>query len=241
MPYNIVEEETEMKTIGMIGGTSWESTIEYYRILNETVKERLGGLHSAKCLMYSVEFQEISDLMHAGDWKSVSLRMQEYAEILKGGGADFVIICSNTLCVTAPEIEKNIGIPIHSIADAVAQEIKHQGMRKVGFIGTKYVMEDSYYRNTLKNKYGIETVIPDKEDREVINSIIFDELCIGIIKDSSRETYKKIISKLQKEGAEGIILGCTEIPLLIKQEDVNIPVFDTLVIHAVSSVDLALK
>jgi len=229
-----------MKTIGIIGGVSWESTVEYYRILNETVNKKLGGLHSAKCLIYSVEFQEITDLMQAGDWKAISVQMQEIASILKSGGADFLIICSNTLAAPAPEIEKNIGMPVHSIAEATAKEILGMKLKKIGLLGTKYTMEGDYYRNTLY-KYGIETVVPEKEDREAINSIIFDELCLGILKESSREIFRNIISKLQSKGAEGIVLGCTEIPLLVKQEDVSIPVFDTLTIHAVSAAELALE
>ena len=229
-----------MKTIGIIGGVSWESTVEYYRILNETVNKKLGGLHSAKCLIYSVEFQEITDLMQTGDWKAISVQMQEIASILKSGGADFLIICSNTLAAPAPEIEKNIGIPVNSIAEATAKEIHGMKLKKIGLLGTKYTMEGDYYRNTLY-KYGIETVVPEKEDREAINSIIFDELCLGILKESSREIFRNIISKLQSKGAEGIVLGCTEIPLLVKQEDVSIPVFDTMTIHAVSAAELALE
>ena len=229
-----------MKTIGIIGGVSWESTVEYYRILNETVNKKLGGLHSAKCLIYSVEFQEITDLMQTGDWKAISVRMQEIASILKSGGADFLIICSNTLAAPAPEIEKNIGMPVHSIAEATAKKILGMKLKKIGLLGTKYTMEGDYYRNTLY-KYGIETVVPEKEDREAINSIIFDELCLGILKESSKEIFRNIISKLQSKGAEGIVLGCTEIPLLVKQEDVIIPVFDTMTIHAVSAAELSLS
>lgn len=230
-----------MKTIGLIGGVSWESSIEYYRILNETVKEKLGGLHSSKCLMYSFEFQNVVNLLQAGDWETLSALMQEAASILKTGGADFLVICSNTLCKPAPEIEKNIGIPVHSIADAVAHKIQSMGMKKVGLIGTKYVMEGAYYKNTLQDKYGIEPIIPEENERELINTIIFEELCLGIIKQSSKDICKDILTKLQLKGAEGIILGCTEIPLLIKQEDVSIPVFDTLRIHAVTAVELALS
>lgn len=229
-----------MKTIGIIGGTSWESTVEYYRILNETVKEKLGGLHSAKCLMYSLEFQEISDLMQAGEWNTISVQMQKTANILKSGGADFLIICSNTLGTPGPEIEKNIGIHVHSIAEAASEEILKMKLKKVGLLGTKYTMEGNYYKDTL-GKYGIETIIPEIEEREAINSIIFDELCLGILNESSKDTFKGIISQLQSKGAEGIVLGCTEIPLLVKQEDVSIPVFDTMTVHAISAVELALK
>lgn len=230
-----------MKTIGLIGGTSWESSIEYYRILNETVKERLGGLHSAKCIMHSVEFQEVVDLMQAGDWDSITRLFQSIAEALKSNGADFLVICSNTLNQTASDIEKVTGMPVLGIADAVAVRIRSLGMKKVGFLGTKYAMEGDYYKNALQDKYGIEQLIPEKEDRETIDAIIFQELCLGIIKRSSKDTVLGIISKLQEKGAEGIILGCTEIPLLIKQEDVGIPVFDTLAIHAVASVDMAME
>lgn len=230
-----------MKTIGLIGGTSWESSIEYYRILNETVKERLGGLHSAKCIMHSVEFQEVVDLMQAGDWDSITRWFQSIAEALKSEGADFLVICSNTLNQTASDVQKNTGLPVLGIADAVAARIHSLGMKKVGFLGTKYAMEGDYYKNTLQDKYGIEQLIPEKEDREAIDALIFQELCLGVIKQSSRDKVLGIISKLQEEGAEGIILGCTEIPLLVKQEDVGIPVFDTLTIHAVASVDMAME
>ncbi len=229
-----------MRTIGIIGGTSWESSIEYYRILNETVKEKLGGLHSSKCLMYSVEFHEVVDLMQAGDWNSLSVLMQKAAAIVKNGGADFLVICSNTLHRYASEIEENIGITVHGIADATAQEIKKLSIRKVGLLGTKYAMEGDYYKNTLQGKYGIETMIPDKEAREHIDSIIFKELCVGAIKDDSRKYMVDIIDQLHSKGAEAIVLGCTEIPLLIKQKDVSIPVFDTMTIHAISAVEKAL-
>lgn len=229
-----------MKTIGIIGGTSWESSIEYYRILNETVKEKLGGLHSSKCLMYSVEFQEVVDLMQAGDWNSLSVLMQKAAALVKNGGADFLVICSNTLHRHASEIEENIGIPVHGIADATAQEIKKMAIKKVGLLGTKYAMEGDYYKNILQGKHGIETIIPEKEDRELIDSIIFRELCVGMIKDDSRKLVVNVINQLHSRGAEAIVLGCTEIPLLIKQKDVSIPVFDTMTIHAISAVERAL-
>lgn len=230
-----------MKTIGLIGGTSWESSIEYYRILNETVKERLGGLHSAKCIMYSIEFQNIVDLMNAGNWDAISKQYQEIARTLKSDGADFLVICSNTLNQTAAEVEKNTGIPVLSIADTTARKVQNLGMTKVGFLGTKYAMEGDYYKNTLQNKYGIEIIIPEKNDREMIDKIIFEELCLGIIKQASKAVILDIIEKLLSKGIESIILGCTEIPLLIKQEDVSIPIFDTLTIHAVAAVDLALE
>jgi len=230
-----------MKTIGLIGGTSWESSIEYYRILNETVKDKLGGLHSAKCLMNSVEFQEVVDLMQSGNWEALSILMQSAARVVKNGGADFLLICSNTLHRYASAIEESIGIPVHGIADAAAHEIKKTGLQKVGLLGTKYAMEGDYYKNTLQGRYGIETIIPGKDDRERIDSIIFKELCVGVINDDSRRILVDIINQLHSKGAEGIVLGCTEIPLLIKQKDVNIPVFDTMTIHATSAVEKALE
>lgn len=229
-----------MKTMGLIGGTSWESSIEYYRIINEVVKEKLGGLHSSKCLMYSFDFQEIVELMQAGEWEKISGLMQEAARVLKDAGADFIVICSNTMHRAAPDIEKNVGIPVHHIADAAAQVIMKMGLKKVGLLGTKYAMEGEFYRKRLQDRFGLEAIIPDENERCTVNRIIFDELCAGVIKPSSKEIFKDIINGLIGNGAEGIILGCTEIPLLIKQEDVSIPIFDTMTIHAVSAVELAI-
>ncbi len=229
-----------MKTMGLIGGMSWESSIEYYRLINETVKERLGGLHSSKCLMYSVDFQVMVELMQAGDWERISFLLQEAAALLKAAGSDFVVICSNTMHRAVPDIEKNVGIPVHHIADAAAQSILKKDLKKVGLLGTKYAMEGEFYRKRLMDKFGLEAIIPDEGDRCTINRIIFDELCAGVINPASKEIFLTIIDKLIEEGAEGIILGCTEIPLLIKQEDVSIPIFDTMTLHAVSAVELAL-
>lgn len=230
-----------MKTIGMIGGMSWESSIEYYRIVNEAVKEKLGGLHSAKSLMVSVDFAEIEALQHAGDWEAATQAMIEVAQQVEAGGADFVIICTNTMHKMADDVEAAIGIPLLHIADATAEAIKAQGLKKIGLLGTNFTMEEDFYRGRLVKKHGLDVIIPEADDREIVHRIIYDELVLGEIKSESREAYKEIIEKLIAEGAEGIILGCTEIGLLVKEEDSAVPTFDTTTIHAVSAVKYALK
>lgn len=229
-----------MKTIGLIGGMSWESSLEYYRIINETAKLKLGGLHSAQCVMYSVDFQEIVLLQHQNKWEELTNIMINAAEKLKSGGADFIIICTNTMHKMASDIENKVGIKVLHIAEVTGEKIIQKGIRKVGLLGTKFTMEQDFYKGILKEKFNIDVVIPDENEREIIHEIIYNELCKGIINEESKEKYKKIISNLALRGAEGIILGCTEIPLLIKQEDVNIPVFDTTTIHAISAVEFAL-
>ena len=230
-----------MKTIGMIGGMSWESSIEYYRIINETVKEKLGGLHSAKSLMYSVDFAEIEALQHAGRWDKATQAMIEAARHIEAGGADFVVICTNTMHKMANQVEAAIGIPLLHIADATAEAIKAQGLSKVGLLGTKYTMEGDFYRGRLVEKHGLDVLIPEAEDREIVHRIIYDELVLGEIKSESLDAYKRIIEKLIDAGAQGIILGCTEIGLLVKDEDSRVPLFDTTYIHAVSAVEMALE
>jgi aspartate racemase len=233
--------ESFMKTIGMIGGMSWESSIEYYRIINETVKEKLGGLHSARCVMYSVDFAEIEAMQHAGRWEDATQSMIEAARYVEAGGADFVIICTNTMHKMADEVEAAIDIPLLHIADATAQAIKEKGLSKVGLLGTKFTMEGDFYRGRLIQKHGLEVLIPEAEDREIVHRVIYDELVLGETKSESREAYKRIIGKLIAAGARGIILGCTEIGLLVKDEDSHVPLFDTTYIHAVSAVEMALK
>ncbi|OAA93779.1 aspartate/glutamate racemase family protein [Clostridium coskatii] len=229
-----------MKKIGLIGGMSFESTLEYYKIINETVKKTLGGLHSAECILYSVDFNEIEILQHENMWEELSNIMVNAAQSLKKGGADFIIICTNTMHKLAPDIESKVGIKVLHIAEAAGKKIIEKDIKTVGLLGTKFTMEEDFYKKVLKDKFNINVSIPDENDREVIHQIIYNELCKGIIKDPSREKYKKIINKLSLNGAEGIVLGCTEIPLLIKQKDVNIPIFDTTAIHAVSAVEFAL-
>lgn len=229
-----------MKTIGLIGGMSWESTLEYYRIINETIKEKLNKLHSAKIIMYSVDFEEIELLQHKGKWDELGKIMAEIAKTLERAGADFIVICTNTMHKVAQEVEKSVRIPLLHIVDVTAEKIKAQGLKKVALLGTKFTMEDNFYRDRLK-KHGIEAIIPEEEERQIVHDVIFKELCLGEIKESSKEKFKKIIDNLAKKGAEGVILGCTEIPLLIKQEDVGLPIFDTTEIHAKAAVERAIQ
>ena len=229
-----------MKIIGMIGGMSWESSIEYYRIINETVKEKLGGLHSGKSVMYSVDFAEIEAMQHAGRWGEATQAMIEAARHVEAGGADFVVICTNTMHKMADEVEAAIGIPLLHIADATAEVIKSQGLTKIGLLGTRFTMEEDFYRGRLVEKHGLDVIIPEADDRETVHRVIYDELVLGEIKPESREAYKGIIEKLIAAGAQGIILGCTEIGLLVKDEDSRVPLFDTTSIHAVAAVEMAL-
>jgi len=230
-----------MKTIGLIGGMSWESSLEYYRIINETVKEKLGKLHSAKSLMFSVDFDEIQHLQHIGDWNTLTKIMVDAADRLEKGGADFIVICTNTMHRMVNDIEKNVKIPVIHIADATAKKIKEGKIKKVGLLGTKFTMEQDFYKGRLATNHGIDVIIPNDDERNTVHSIIYNELCQGQIKQPSKEQYIKIIEKLKSNGAEGVILGCTEIPLLIKQEDVSIPIFDTTKIHAEMAVEYALS
>jgi len=230
-----------MKKIGLIGGMSWESSLEYYRIINETVKQKLGGLHSAECIMYSVDFDEIEKLQHQGKWEELTQIMIDCAQRLEKAGANLVIICTNTMHKMAGEVESSINIPLLHIADATAEKIKGKGFKKVGLLGTKFTMEEDFYKGRLIDKHAIEVIIPNSEEMQIIHDIIFNELCLGEIKETSKEQYKKIIINLAEKGAEGVILGCTEIPLLIKQEDVEVPLFDTTRIHAEFAVDYAIK
>ncbi len=237
-------EKGPIKTIGIIGGVSWASSIEYYRIMNELVRDRLGGVSSAQILMFSIEFGEFSKqerMADKGDWTLMTQTILNAAQRLKRGGADFIVIASNTLNSLADTIEQEVGLPVLHIADATGAAVRKKGLHTVALLGTKYTMEQPFYRDRLK-KYGIRVVIPSEKERDYINAVIFDELCANRIKRESRDGFKKIIERLRKEeGAEGVILGCTEIPLLIKQEDVAIPVFDTTAIHSEAAVDYSLK
>ncbi|MEH7443804.1 aspartate/glutamate racemase family protein [Bacillus sp. JJ1122] len=229
-----------MKTIGLIGGMSWESSAEYYRIINEEVKKGLGGLHSAKCILYSVNFDEIERCQSQNRWDQAGEILGEAAESLEHAGADFIVICTNTMHKVIAVIQKKTSLPILHIADETADEILNQGLKKVGLLGTKYTMEEDFYTTRIKDQ-NIDILIPDEEERLTINQIIFNELCLGKTVQSSREYFKEVIQKLVVEGAEGIILGCTEIGLLIKQEDVDVPLFDTTLIHALGAVNKALS
>lgn len=229
-----------LKTIGLIGGMSWESTLDYYKIINETVKSELGGLHSAKCLMYSVDFAEIEVLQRENKWEQLTDIMVEAAERLKRGGADFIVICTNTMHKMAGDIESRVGLKVLHIAEVTGEKVVQNGMKKVGLLGTKFTMEQDFYKKVLKENYNIDVVIPDENERETVHKVIYNELCKGVINEGSRKEYIKIINNLALNGAEGIVLGCTEIPLLIKQEDVSIQVFDTTKIHAVAAAEFAL-
>ena len=230
-----------MKTIGMIGGMSWESSLEYYRIINETVKARLGGLHSAKSLLFSFDFEEIEALQMAGDWAQATELMVQAARQLERGGADFVIICTNTMHKMANDVQAAITIPLLHIADATADAIKAQGLSQIGLLGTNFTMEEDFYKGRLEQKFGLEVLVPARPERQVVHDIIYDELCLGITKADSRARYRQIMAGLAAAGAEGIILGCTEIGLLVNQEDSPVPLFDTTVIHAETAVTYALK
>ncbi len=229
-----------MKTIGLIGGMSWESSLEYYRIINETVKEKLGGFHSAKIIMYSLDFEEVEKLQHQGKWDEATELMIDAALRIEKAGADFIVICTNTMHKMAEEVQKRINTPLLHIVDATAEKIKDRGLRKVGLLGTRFTMEEDFYKGRLLRKHGIEVIIPEEEGRRIIHDILYKELCLGKIKKLSKDKFKEIIEDLEAEGSEGIILGCTEIPLLIDQEDFEIPLFDTTRIHAKKAVEYAL-
>ncbi|MBM7603933.1 aspartate racemase [Metabacillus crassostreae] len=229
-----------MKTIGLIGGMSWESSVEYYRLINEMVKEKLGGLHSAKCLLYSVDFDEIERYQAEGDWESAGKALGEVASSLEKAGAEFIVICTNTMHKVIDNIEARINIPVLHIADATANQIQSSNIKTVGLLGTKYTMEQDFYKSRIKSN-GINVLVPDKEERNNVNKVIYEELCLGQIKQSSKDFYKSVIQHLVAEGAEGIILGCTEIGFLVKPEDSEVPLFDTTVIHASEAVNTALK
>ncbi|MFA1820311.1 aspartate/glutamate racemase family protein [Virgibacillus oceani] len=228
-----------MKTIGLIGGMSWESSSEYYRVINEEVKHRLGGLHSAKCILYSVDFHEIETYQSAGEWEQAGQILGEAANALEKAGSDIIVLCTNTMHIVIDLIEKSVSIPVLHIADATAGEINKQGLRKIGLLGTAYTMEQDFYKSRIKAN-NMDVFVPEKSDRDMINKIIFEELCLGEIHASSRAYFQKVIRGLMDKGAEGIILGCTEVGLLIKQEHVGVPLFDTTVIHAIEAVNWAL-
>jgi aspartate racemase len=229
-----------MKVIGLIGGMSWESTAEYYRIINETVKARLGGLHSAKILLYSLNFAEIEKLQREGKWIEATKVMCDAARRVERGGADCLLICTNTMHKMASEVEQAVNIPLLHIADATAREIKKKKIQRVVLLGTKFTMEEDFYKGRLAEKYILEVIIPSEEDRNIINQIIYHELCLGKVKEESKKQFRRIIEQLKAEGAEGVILGCTEISLLIKQQDSPVELFDTTAIHARAAVDFAL-
>lgn len=229
-----------MKTIGLLGGMSWESTVEYYRALNEGVKKALGGLHSAKIVMHSVDFAPLEEYMRNGDWDAIATVLSDAAIGLEKAGADFFLLCTNTMHKLAPEIEQKIDIPLLHIADATAEVLLDNTISTVGLLGTAFTMEEDFYRQRLKSKYGLDVLIPEKDDRQLVNRVVFEELCCGKILEGSKKEYIRIINELTEQGAEAIILGCTEIGLLVKQEDVQIQIYDTTPIHAAKAVQMAL-
>ncbi len=221
-----------MKVIGLIGGMSWESTVPYYRQINATVRERLGGLHSARLVLYSVDFHDIERLQHAGDWQAAGAVLAEAARALQAAGASFLVLCTNTMHNVAPAIEAAVTIPLLHIADPTAAEIKRAGHSTVGLLGTRFTMEQAFYRDRLSVRHGLRVVVPGPEDREAVHRIIYQELCLGVVTAESRGAYRRIIAKLAAQGAQAIILGCTEISLLVTQQDSAVPLFDTTALHA---------
>ena len=229
-----------MKTVGLIGGMSWESTVTYYQLLNEGIKDALGGLHSAKVLLYSVDFFEIEALMSRGEWDEAANQLGNVAARLEQAGADMILICTNTLHKVAPQVQARIGVPLVHIAEAAAEALLSQGITRVGLLGTKYTMTQEFYRDKLVER-GIEVLIPEGDDIDLVNRVIFEELCLGIVKEESRAEYLRVITALQQRGAQGILLGCTELGLIVAKEDVSLPLFDTTEIHAKKALTLALS
>jgi aspartate racemase len=225
----------------MLGGMSWESTASYYKALNEGVKEALGGLHSAKIALYSVDFDEIEKLQHQGDWEKTAQILSEAAKAVEATGADFLLICTNTMHKVADTISSSINIPILHIADATAQRLERDGISRVGLLGTRFTMEQEFYKGRLSDNYGIEVIIPERKERDTVHDVIYSELCLGKILDSSRDEYLKIIDNLYADGAQAVILGCTEIALLIQQQHTAVPLYDTTAIHAEAAVELAVS
>lgn len=229
-----------MKTIGLLGGMSWESTVGYYRAINEGVKNSLGGLHSAKIALYSVDFDSIEKLQHEGDWEETARILSEAAQSVESAGADFLLICTNTMHKVAPQIEKSINIPLLHIADATAEVIVQEGIKTVGLLGTAFTMEQDFYKGRLSENYGLNVLVPESEDRKVVHRIIYQELCLGKIESNSKAEYLRIIDFLSNQGAEAVILGCTEIGMLVNQEDTEIRLLNTTEIHAEKAVERAL-
>ncbi len=229
-----------MKTIGLIGGMSWESTASYYRLINEQVQQRLGGLHSARILLYSLDFAPIERMQAEGDWDGAGMVLAHAARALEAGGADFLLVCANTMHKVAPAIEAAVHLPLLHIADPTAEAVTRAGYARVGLLGTRFTMEDNFYIDRLRERHGLDVLVPDQAEREVIHRVIYDELCLGHLVDASRDAYRQIIARLVERGAEAIILGCTEIALLVHASDASVPLFDTTDLHARAAVDQAL-
>lgn len=230
-----------MKVLGLIGGMSWESTVIYYQLVNRRVREKMGGLHSSRCIIFSFDFAEIESLQAAGNWEEAANLMSQAAASLQRGGAEGIVICTNTMHKLASAVESGGGLPLIHIADATAERIKREGFHRVGLLGTRYTMEQDFYKGRLIEKYGLEVVTPDEPDRDTVHSIIYDELCHGVITEKSLSAYVEIVNRFASTGAQCVILGCTEIGLLLKQDSVSLPLFDTTVIHAEAAADWAMS
>ena len=230
-----------MKTIGMIGGMSWESTVSYYKALNRGVKESLGESHSAKIWLYSVDFAEIKTLQHQGEWQKAAKILSDAAQKIETAGADFLMICANTMHKVAEEVQTEISIPLLHIADVTANALVADGVTKVGLLGTQFTMGEAFYKDRVSEKYGIEVIVPEKPQQEIVHNIIYAELIMGEIKDDSRQRYLEVIEQLQAQGAQAVILGCTEIALLVQQHHTRVPLYDTTELHAAQAIKLALS
>jgi aspartate racemase len=228
-----------MKTIGLIGGMSWESTVPYYRLINEAIKARLGGLHSAKIVLYSVDFHEIEQWQRAGDWDAAGQSLGQVASALQSAGADFLVLCTNTMHKVAPAIEAAVSIPLLHVVDPTASDIRAAGFHKVGLLGTRFTMEQAFYTDRLK-QCGLQVITPDQEHRDIVHRVIYEELCLGVIRDESRDIYRRVMTDLVEQGAQAIILGCTEIAMLVSANDATVPLFDTTSIHARKAAQMAL-
>ncbi len=230
-----------MKTVGLLGGMSWESTVTYYQTINRVVGERLGGLHSAKVLLHSVDFQEIEELQHTNRWSEAGDLLAEAGKRLEGAGADFLVLCTNTMHKVASRVEEAVGVPLLHIADATAVRVAASGISRVGLLGTRFTMEEDFYRGRLQDRHGLEVLVPTPSDRDLVHRVIYQELCLGTISETSREQYRRVVANLVGEGAGGVILGCTEIGLLLRGRDSAVPLFDTAQIHAEQAALVALE
>jgi aspartate racemase len=230
-----------VKVIGLIGGMSWESTVPYYRQINETIKERLGGLHSAKVILYSVDFHDVERLQHSGDWTAAGSLLAGVAQAVEKAGADVLVLCTNTMHKVAPAIEAAVSIPLLHIADATAEEIRAAGISNVGLLGTRFTMEQGFYKDRLQKEFGLRVLTPGEQDRQIVHRAIYDELCLGRVIDDSRAEFRRVMAELVNQGAEAVILGCTEITLLVGPADAAVPLFDTTSIHARKAAEWALR
>jgi aspartate racemase len=235
-----IQKGIEMKTIGLLGGMSWESTVPYYRTINEAVREKLGGLHSARIILYSVDFHDVERLQHAGNWKEAGILLASAATALQHAGADFLVLCTNTMHKVAEAIHGAVSLPLLHIADPTGEQIARSSLKTVGLLGTRFTMEQDFYSKRLRDRFGLAVVVPGHGDREIVHRVIYEELCLGRVLESSRDQYRRIIHRLVDDGAEAIVLGCTEIAMLVGQLDSPVPIFDTTAIHARAAAEHAL-